>query len=124
VITGNTVRDCVLLYHPEALFVGHAIFPGWFSTLVGWTTLLLAYYFNTTMSKWLVLIEKLVLVVHNCDAIATNVVLWCLSPVATARDALLTFDNGGNVSPLEEIERQQNAQRARSVLTVFPSGLV
>lgn len=105
VITGNTVRDCVLIFHPDAPIVGHAIFPGWFSTLVGWATLFLAYIFNTTMAKWLDCVEKVVLVVHICHAIAVVVVLWCLSPIATAKDALLTFENGGNVSSFEETER-------------------
>ena len=105
VIAGTTVRDCVLLFHPDAPIVGHPTLPGWFSTLVGWTTLLLAYFFNSTMAKWLAWLEKLVHVVHICLAIAFVVVLWCLSPIATAEDALLTFNNGGNVSSLGEIER-------------------
>jgi hypothetical protein len=117
IITGNTVRDCVLLYHPEAPIVGHATFPGWFSTLVGWTTLFLAYLFNSTMAKWLDLAEKVVLVIHICHAIAVVVVLWCLSPIATPGDALLTFNNGGNVSSLQEIER--DSERADGELNWF-----
>ena len=105
IITGITVRDCVLLYHPDAPIVGHSTLPGWFSTLVGWTTLLLAYFFNSTLAKWLALVEKLVHVVHICHAIAFVVVMWCLSPIATARNALFTFNNGGDVSSLGEMER-------------------
>ena len=57
------------------------------------------------MAKWFAWLEKLVHVVHICLAIAFVVVLWCLSQLATAEDALLTFNNGGNVSSLGEIER-------------------
>jgi amino acid transporter len=114
VITGNTVRDCVLLYHPEAPIIGHAIVPGWFSTLVAWLSLLLAYLFNTTMAKWLAWVEKIVLVVHICHAVAVVVVLWCLSPIATPRDALLTFNNGGDVSSLENAEREKVEERTEN----------
>ena len=110
VIIGNTVKDCILLYHPEAPITGHATFPGWFSTLVAWTSLILAYLFNTTMAKWLDWLEKVVLVVHICHAVVVVVVLWCLSPIAHARDALLTFNNGGNVSLSADQPRERQGE--------------
>lgn len=63
------------------------------------------------------LLEKVVLVIHICHAIAVVVVLWCLSPIATPGDALLTFNNGGNVSSLQEIER--DSERADGELNWF-----
>ncbi|GAB7336572.1 hypothetical protein MBLNU13_g09839t3 [Cladosporium sp. NU13] len=95
VIAGNVVKDCVVLYHPESPVSGHPVVPGWFATLVAWTFLVLTYLFNTKLAKWLSWLEKVVLVVHICHAVAVVVVLWCLSSVVNARDALLTFNNGG-----------------------------
>lgn len=114
----------MLLYHPEAPIVGHAVVPGWFSSLVAWATLLLAYLFNTRMAKWLAWVEKIVLVVHICHAAAVVIVLWCLSPTSTAKDALLTFNNGGDVSSLENREKWNSGRGNALVLTLSFSGLV
>lgn len=59
--------------------------------------LILAYLFDeitSTLAVWLSWVEKVVLVVHVCHAVVVVVVLWSLSSIASARDTLLTFNNG------------------------------
>lgn len=126
VIAGNVVKDCVVLYHPESPVNGHAIVPGWFATLVAWTFLILTYVFNTKLAKWLSWLEKVVLVVHICHAVAVVVVLWCLSSVVNARDALLTFNNGGEVSSSasRSWKRDTVGVGVTSILTLARSGPV
>jgi choline transport protein len=98
VIIGNTVKDCVLIYHPTSPVIGHPIAPGWFTTLVAWVALYFAYVFNTIWAKRLAWFEKAMLVVHVCLFFAVAVVLLTMSPRAQAKDVLLTFNNGGDVS--------------------------
>lgn len=88
----------MLLYYPDSPIVGHPIFPGWFSTLIAWLTLILGYLFNTILARWLQIFEKAMLVIHLLHFVVIIVVLLVMSPRGHAKDVLLTFYNGGDVS--------------------------
>lgn len=71
------------------------VFERWHGTLLVWAITGFCVTFNTVLAKRLPAVEGIVLVIHLMGLFAVIVPLWVLSPRATAKEALLTFTNGG-----------------------------
>lgn len=54
--------------------------------------------FNGKLSKQFPALEGVMIVVHMASWVAFVTVLWVTSPIGSAKDVLLTFNNGGGWS--------------------------
>lgn len=94
VVIGNTIKYCILVYHPDSVSVN----TQWFPTLLAMVALVSGGMFNIYMTRKFPLFESIMLIIHFAGWLAIVVVLWVTSPRGNAHEVLFTFTNGGGWS--------------------------
>ena len=72
----------------------------WHGTLFVIAVVAFAIVFNTTLAKWLPLIENMLLFVHALGLFAVIIPLLVMGTRNSAKEALLQFNNAGNWSTM------------------------
>lgn len=91
VIIGNTIKYCILVYHPDS----PAANSQWLPTVLALIVLVGGAFFNIHLAKKFPMIEGIMLVIHLAGWVAVIVTLWTTSPRGNTHDVIFTFTNPG-----------------------------
>lgn len=91
VIIGNTIKFCILIYHPNST----AANSQWLPTIIALIFLIGGAFFNIHLARKFPLIEGIMLCIHLAGWAAVIVTLWVTSPRGNAHEVIFTFSNPG-----------------------------
>jgi len=90
VLCATLIQGLLVLNYPE-----HVSLRGWHGTLLIWSAVILAFFVNSTLGRWLPKIEGFILYLHLLGFFAIIIPLLYLAKRVTAKEVFTHWNNNG-----------------------------